>query len=179
MLDTTSINLAMTPEWQDHLSPGDIVSFRFPVRKPKPGDKPKPRPCLILEIEKLAGKSFALIAYGTSSPRRANWGEEVHALHEDDYPTFGLDHPTRFIGKRRMMVSLDNSGFAICRNTGSPVLGQLSGGPAERLLAVRARIQAKRDIAAERLAERQRRRMTNVTVERRRRQRALKTEGAA
>ncbi|SES41042.1 hypothetical protein SAMN04490244_1188 [Tranquillimonas rosea] len=179
MLDTTTTILAMTPAWQDHLAPGDIVSFRFPVRKAKPGDRPKPRPCLVLEVEEMAGKRFALIAYGTSSPRRANWGEEVHALHEDDFPTFGLDCPTRFIGKRRMMVSLDNSGFAICRDTGSPVLGQLSGGPAERLLAVRARIQAKRDIAAERLAERRRRRTANLVVERRQSKRVVKGEGAA
>lgn len=179
MLDTTNTILTMTPDWQNHLSPGDIVSFRFPVRKAMANEKPKPRPCLILEIEELAGRRFALIAYGTSSPRRANWGEEVHALHECDFPTFGLDRPTRFIGKRRMLVSLDNSGFAICRETGSPVLGRLSGRPAERLLDVRARIQAQRDIVAERLAERHRRRTDTLVVEKRRPKRLARAGGSA
>lgn len=29
MPDITTTNLAMTPAWQDHLSPGAFVSFRF------------------------------------------------------------------------------------------------------------------------------------------------------
>ncbi|PYE83948.1 hypothetical protein [Pseudoroseicyclus aestuarii] len=179
MLDSTTTILAMTPAWQDHLSPGDIVSFRFPVREAGPGDRLKARPCLVLEIEEMAGQRFALLAYGTSSPRRANWGYEVHALHHEDHATFGLDRPTRFIGKRRLMVSLDNSGFASCRGTGSPVLGQLSGGPAERLLVVRARIQAERDMAAEMFADRRRRRMAPVVVERRRPKQMIRAGGAA
>ncbi|WP_156799445.1 hypothetical protein [Oceanicola granulosus] len=180
MLDITDTTLAMTPAWQEHLSPGDIVSFEFPLAEADPTERPKPRPCLVLEIEDLAGERFALIAYGTTSPRKSNWGYEVHALHEEDYLSSGLDRPTRFIGRRRLMVSLDSPGFVISSNTGAPVLGRLSGGPAERLLAVRARIQAERDIAAERRADRRRRREPRFTVERRRPKRLVqRARGAA
>ncbi|WP_339106981.1 recombinase family protein [Thioclava sp. GXIMD4216] len=137
----------MTSAWQDHISPGDIVTFRFPIRKATDGEQPKPRPCLVIEVEEWAGKQFALLAYGTSSPRKANSGYEVHALQPEDYTRFGLDRPTRFIGKRTIMVALDNPSFDSFRKTCSPVLGRLSGQPAERLLHVRARIQADRDMA--------------------------------
>ena len=177
MLDSTATTLTMTPAWQAHLSPGDIVTFRFPLAQADPGTSPKPRPCLVLEIEELAGLRFALIAYGTTSPRKANWGYEIHAL--EDFAAFGLDRPTRFIGRRRLMVSLDNPGFQICRDTGSPVIGRLSGGPAERLLAVRARIQAERDIAAYRRAQRRHRRTPSVVVERRRPKRLAQRERGA
>ncbi|WP_245243359.1 hypothetical protein [Pararhodobacter sp. SW119] len=85
MLDSTAITLTMTPAWQAHLSPGDIVTFRFPLSQADPSAAPKPRPCLVLEIEELAGLRFALIAYGTTSARKANWGYEIHALHEEDF----------------------------------------------------------------------------------------------
>lgn len=179
MLDITNTNLAMTLAWQEHISPGDIVSFMFPLAEADSSDRPKPRPCLVLEIERLAGERFALIAYGTTSPRKANWGYEVHALHDKDYRSFGLDRPTRFIGRRRLMVSLDNSGFVICPGTGAPVLGRLSGGPAERLQAVRARIQAERDMAAERRADCRRRREPRLTIERRRPKRLVQRERGA
>ncbi|UTH49556.1 hypothetical protein KBW81_07335 [Loktanella salsilacus] len=177
MLDTTALNLAMTPAWQEHLSPGDIVSFRFPVRMAKPGDTPKPRPCLVLEIEEMAGQRFALIAYGTSSPRRANCGEEVHALNAEDYAAFGLDRPTRFIGARRIMVSMNSAGFILNCDIASPVLGKLSGGPAERLRTVRARIRQMQAATAERLADRRRQRTANFVVERRRTKRLMRAGG--
>jgi hypothetical protein len=179
MLDNTATILTMTPAWQEHLSPGDIVSFRFPLAQADPADKSKPRPCLVLEVQELAGMRFALLAYGTTSPRKANWGYEIHAL--EDFPSFGLNRPTRFIGRRRLMVSLDNPGFVICRDTGSPVLGRLSGGPADRLMAVRARLQAERDIAADRRARRRKdRRAPSVVVERRRPKRLVhRKKGAA
>lgn len=178
MLDTTNTDLTKTQAWRDHVSPGDIISFRFRIETAARNEEAPPRPCLILEIEHLAGRRYALIAYGTSSPPNATWAYEVHALHEDEYPCFGLRQPTRFLGKRRLLVSLDNPGFVICRRSGSPVLGRLAGGPFERLQAVRARIQAYRDMAADRLAERERRRRESFVVQHpQHRRRALEAAG--
>ncbi|WP_406871022.1 type II toxin-antitoxin system PemK/MazF family toxin [Thioclava sp. 'Guangxiensis'] len=167
MFDNPNLPLTMTSAWQDHISPGDIVTFRFPIRKANESEQPKPRPCLVIEVEEWAGKQFALLAYGTSSPRKANSGYEVHAFQPEDYTRFGLDRTTRFIGKRTIMVALDNPSFDSFRKTCSPVLGRLSGQPAERLLHVRARIQADRDMARDRQEERRRERRNSFSVEHR------------
>lgn len=36
MLDSTQTTFLMAPAWQVHLSPGDIVSFRFPLAEEGP-----------------------------------------------------------------------------------------------------------------------------------------------
>ncbi|KKK82042.1 hypothetical protein LCGC14_2807340, partial [marine sediment metagenome] len=49
MLDNTQTTFAMTPAWQDDISPGDIVSFRFPLAEEGHSGRPKARPCLVLD----------------------------------------------------------------------------------------------------------------------------------
>ena len=154
MLDDLTTSLTMTAAWQNHLSYGDIVSFRFPLAEEGPKGRPKARPCLILDIEEHGGQRYALLAYGTSSRRRSNIGYEVHVRRRADYLSAGLREPTRFVGARRLLVPLDHSGFVICGATGAPVLGRLDGSPFEAMNAVRARIYAEADIAAERRNER-------------------------
>ena len=149
MFDTININLKMTPAWQDHVTHGDIVSFHFPFAEDISIGQPKARPCLILDIELIGGQRYALIAYGTTSHRRSNVGHEVHVRRRAEYLSAGLDKPTRFVGARRVLVPLTHSGFAICSATGSAVLGRLNGEPFEAMNAVRGRIHAMRDIAAE------------------------------
>ncbi|KAF0674372.1 hypothetical protein [Profundibacterium mesophilum] len=140
----------MTAAWQDHLSYGDIVSFRFPLAEEGHTGRPKARPCLILDLEEHGGKRYALLAYGTTSRRRSNVGYEVHVRRRTDYLSAGLNEPTRFVGARRLLVPLSHSGFVICRATGAPVLGRLDGNPFDAMNAVRGRIHAERDIAADR-----------------------------
>ncbi|MFY0309419.1 hypothetical protein ACFMBG_05935 [Leisingera sp. D0M16] len=171
MLDSTQTTFAMTPAWQDHLSPGDIVSFRFPLAEEGHTGHPKARPCLILDIEEHGGKRYALLAYGTTSRRRSNIGYEVHVRRRADYLSAGLNEPTRFVGERRLLVPLSHRGFSVCRATGSAVLGRLDGSAFAAMNAVRGRLHAERDIAADRRAGRRSRagvgRGRGFTVERR------------
>lgn len=157
MLDTINSNLTMTSAWQKHVTHGDIVSFRFPLAEDATTGRPKARPCLILDIEMIGGQRYALIAYGTTSHRRSNVGYEVHVRRRADYLTAGLDEPTRFVGARRLLVPLTHKSFVICRATGSAVLGRLDGEPFEAMNAVRGRIHAAQDIAAEHQLRRRRR----------------------
>ncbi|MBJ3764373.1 hypothetical protein ILP92_16655 [Maribius pontilimi] len=150
MLDSTTSNPTMTAAWQDHLSYGDIVSFRFPLAEGGHVGRPKARPCLVLDIEERGGQRYALLAYGTTSRRRSNIGYEVHVRRQTDYLLAGLNESTRFVGARRLLVSLNHSGFVICGATGAPVLGRLDGNPFDAMNAVRGRIHAERDIAADR-----------------------------
>lgn len=179
MLDSTQTTFTMTPAWQDDISPGDIVSFRFPLAEEGHAGRPKARPCLVLDIEVRGGQRFALLAYGTTSRRRSNVGYEVHARRRADYLVAGLNEPTRFVGARRLLVPLTHGGFSICRATGSAMLGRLGGAPFSAMNAVRARIHAERDIAADRRSQQRRRsgamRGREFTVERRTRRRAVPT----
>ncbi|MAZ22090.1 hypothetical protein [Roseovarius sp.] len=171
MLDNIQTTIAMTPAWQDHIAPGDIVAFRFPLAEEGHTGRPKARPCLILDIVVHGGQRYALLAYGTTSRRRSNVGYEVHVRRRADYLSAGLNEPTRFVGARRLLVPLSHSGFSVCRATGSAVLGRLSGAAFAAMNAVRGRIHAERDIAIDRRAGRRSRagagRRHGFTVERR------------
>jgi hypothetical protein len=161
----------MTDAWRDHLSHGHIVLFRFPLSEGGEDAEVKARPCLVLDIETIAGARYAVIAYGTTSRRKANVGEEIHVRRRDAYVAAGLDEPTRFVGARRLLVPLTHSAFVTIADSGSPVMGRLVGSELERLNTVRGRIHALRDIATERLSTRRRRSrlglrpMRGVTVE--------------
>ena len=173
MLDSLPAAPAMTGAWRDHLSHGDIVLFRFPLAEETGTTKPKARPCLVLEVEAVGDQRLALLAYGTTSHRRANVGYEIRVHGRTAYQTAGLDGPTRFVGARRLLVPLNHSGFLLHSESDSPVVGRLSGAALERMNAVRGRIHAERDIAAERRQTRVKRRRPAIrgrdfVVERRR-----------
>ncbi len=156
MLDNAPTLSTMTTAWRDHVSHGDIVSFRFPLAEEGSKGRPKARPCLILEIDVRDGISYALLAYGTSSRRRSNIGYEVHVRRRADRLMSGLDAATRFVGARRLLVPLTHTGFVVCSATGSAVLGRLEGAPFVAMNAVRGRIHAEHDIAAEHRSRRRR-----------------------
>jgi len=172
MLDATPITLTKTDAWQDHISYGDIVSFRFPVAEAGDSTPLKARPCLILDIEEKKGVHYALLAYGTTSRRKANVGYEIHVRTSAACAAAGLDAPTRFVGARRIFVPLAHSGFVIHPGLGAPVLGRLEGEEFERMNEVRARIIAMADIRADRkvrtLRKRTRKPLNAFTVETRR-----------
>jgi len=156
MLDTTALSTTDTATWQETLAVGDVVSFRFPIAEDGANIAPKARPCLVLDIAEIGGVRYATLAYGTTSKRRANTGYEVRLGKPSEYRAAGLHEPTRFVGKRRMMVPLDHSGFVICGATGAPVPGRVSGAAEARMEAIRGRIHAEADIAADRRQRRQR-----------------------
>ena len=154
---------AMGPDWRSRLRPGDIVVYRFPVAEgPEASEAPKARPCLVMEIETFGGRPFATIAYGTSARSKANRGYEVPVLRAPDHAAAGLHRPTRFVGFRRLLVSLQNGGFVASAATGSPVIGRLPEGPLNRLDRVRARLQAECDMRVAEVFETTRRRMLGL-----------------
>lgn len=156
MLDHTDYTVPVT-DWQQTLSRGDIVRFRFPVKEPcSSRSRPKLRPCLVLEIRDLGGSRFATLAYGTSADTNANRGREVIVTDPDAMATAGLEKPTRFVCVRRVSVSLDHPCFGIDAETATPVVGRLDEALTERMHAVRGRLQAEADIAAEAREERRR-----------------------
>lgn len=137
-------------DWQEGLSSGDIVLFRFPVADPKTtGAKPKSRPCLVLSTQSFSGKRFATIAYGTSIRSRANHGFEVIVKDPIAQRTAGLDKPTYFIGARRLIVCLDHPMFDVTGARRTPVIGHLDAPLQERLGSI---VSLLRNQAAQRTA---------------------------
>lgn len=155
MLDNTYQQPKPAKNWQTVLQPGHIVMFRFPVRLTD--DPPKIRPCLVLDVIRKGGEHFAVLAYGTTAQTNANRGYEVAVSGETLLKLLKLRKPTRFVGARRITVSLDHNGFA-CNRDGTPILSALVGTSVDRMHAVRARIHAMVDIRKERREARARRR---------------------
>jgi hypothetical protein len=160
MLDQTDYTPPST-DWQQRLSRGDIVRFRFPVKEPcTSGERPKLRPCLVLEIVDFGGTRFITLAYGTSADTKANRGQEVLVTKPASMQAAGLEKPTRFVCARRCHISHDHPGFEVAADIGTPVIGHLDEVLTERMNAVRARLQAEADIAAEAREARRRERET-------------------
>lgn len=157
MLDTYFPDPKHTAEWQDHLTWGDIVSFRFPLQDDaEAGVEPKKRPCLVIDRHQIGALPFVTLAFGTSADHKTTRGYGVDITRPARVIAAGLHRPTRFICYRKISVSLKHSGFVCNRTTESPVFGSLSGPEFERMNQVRARLQAEADIAAD---HRERRRL--------------------
>ena len=168
MLDNTSPIPTMTAAWRAHVSHGDIVSFRFPLAEDAAAERPKARPCLILNVVMCGDRRYVLLAYGTTSRRTSNVGHEIHVRRQAAYAAAGLDEPTRFVAARRLLVPLTHSGFVVCSNMDSAVIGRLGGRALDDMNAVRARIFAERDIAEQHQTnDRRRRQRSQSTVVRR------------
>jgi hypothetical protein len=158
-----------TAHWADHVRPGDVVLFRFPVPFPQTRDgEPSIRPCLVVEIDDLGEERRLVLAYSTTATTRSNGGYEIAVTHVADLQTAGLRRATRFIGTRLLSVSPSHTGFDV-GGSGAPVVGRLIGSRLERMQWVRARLHAEHDIAADRRRERSE---APVTVERRSRLKA-------
>lgn len=140
-------SLPETAAWQDTLCRGDIVLFRFPEID---GDEDvaKMRPCLVLEVDGRDGQRRATLAYGTTSRTSANRGYEIRIKRRSSLVIAGLNRQTRFVGARTTTVDLNHPDFdQSLRET--PFIGRLDTYLIERMHAVRARLQAESDIAAE------------------------------
>ena len=137
--------------WQETLSRGDIVLFRFPIIE-NGFEAAKTRPCLVLDVEVHGGNRRAALAYGTSAQTAANRGYEIWVKRQSSMAVAGLYRPMRFVGSRRISVALCHAGFKLGEQ-GSPVIGQLDDYLVRRMNAVRARMQAEQDIAMEALQE--------------------------
>ena len=154
MLDNAHVSLTEPrPDWQTALRPGDVVRYRFPLAG-KTERRPTLRPCLVLDVETLIGQRYAVLAPGIGADDDQVGSYDLRLAGEALEPV-GLHRPIRFLGARRLVVPLENSGFGSAAI--SPILGRLDEAALERLHALRARLHAERDIAADRRAERRRR----------------------
>ena len=140
--------------WAEHVQPGHVVLFRFPVSYPQTKDGvPMTRPCLVLEVDGEGASQKVVLAYGTTATSVSHTGYDIRLTRLSDLRNAGLKRPTRFIGARLLSVSPLDDGFPIGM-TGTPITGRLAEGPWERMQWVRARLQAEHDIAVEHQRER-------------------------
>lgn len=147
---TSSFVPVLDTDCRNHLSPGDIVMFRFPGAGQAATASPVPRPCLVLDIETAAGRRCAVLAPGFPARRPAGHDRAVSLGRRADYRAAGLGQPTRFPIRPRLLVPLAHVGFVVSETTGSPVVGRLPAAAMERLQVERARLHALRDIRADR-----------------------------
>lgn len=91
------------------LSPGHVVSFRFPYldRNPDHDDAQPNRPALVVERDDTTDS--LVIAYGTSRKTSANVGYAICV--NEDRAVCGLTKPTRFVLARRIRVSRYDARF--------------------------------------------------------------------
>lgn len=144
-------------DWTDYPQRGDIVLFRFPVAdNTNQTEPPKRRPCLVLDVRRRGAECFVELAYGTSSNGRANRGYEVIVKQSKSRARAGLNKPTRFVCARRIIVNVKSRGFHCPDGATPPLIGCLDDALMERMNAIRARIQAEADIAAQYREERRR-----------------------
>ncbi|MBN9675061.1 hypothetical protein [Salipiger bermudensis] len=162
--------LQIPAPWHATVAPGDIVAFRFPHETDEAdgSELPKVRPTLVIDVVERFGERYAVLAYGTTNPRRFGRREAyaIDVLDEAERDGASLHRQTRFHASRRLMVSLKNSGFDIRRDACTARLGRLSGDSLKRLQQVRARIHAEQDMRRDR--NRQRRAARPVVIETRR-----------
>ncbi|MBK1637176.1 hypothetical protein [Rhodovulum adriaticum] len=153
MLDQTR-SRPPAPDWSAALSHGTVLSCRFPLSPDAPKRDAPPRPCLVLDIETLGGRRFAVIAPGLPRPDTRQRGLAIDIADGAELVRAGLWRPIRFLADKRLLISVGNTRVFPARDTTGPVRGRLSGASFERMNAVRARLHAERDIAAERRRDR-------------------------
>jgi len=111
-------------DWRDALRAGDIVVYAWPLIDPAPGEVPKHRPSLVLEIREIDGVRHAEIMFGTGQLRRRN-PRDVILDDPGDMRCAGNRKPTRFEFGCRLMVRLDDPGFAVSVALNTAVLGRM------------------------------------------------------
>ncbi len=151
---STETAAQIAPPWTTTLARGDVVLFAFP-KADEDGGKPKPRPCLVLDIVEILGKRFVSLACGTMGETVANKGYTISVTRRADYTAAGFDAPISFAAQTRVLVPLTHKGFPT--SVPSPVIGRLSGDAFDRMNAVRARLAAEADMRTARRDERRRR----------------------
>jgi hypothetical protein len=137
-------------DWQNLVERGDVVLFRYPLADEYDAStdtRPKRRPCLVLDVFTKGETCFIELAYGTSAPTNANRGYEVRVGKQASCLAAGLDRPSRFVCARRIIVSVNHSGFDDDDDSGT-LIGRLDPPLIERMNAVQARLHADADLRA-------------------------------
>ena len=142
--------------WQESLRGGDVLQFPLPVQNADRSRDSKPASYLVLDVFERGRSRYAMMARGTSENVTSERAYVVDVREPEARRMAGLDQPTRFNCARTVLLRLDHAGFKPNTNTGSPVIGQLDYALTARMNAVRARLQAEADIAADAREERRR-----------------------
>ena len=138
------------------LERGDLVFFAFPAPHSPEHEEPPLRACLVLDTQKRAGRLFLTLAPGEEHPPALPRGYEIAVSRRLAVKEAGLSEAHMFYADQRLTVAATHPGFG--PRMAPWIIGALDRQGADRMNAVRARIQALRDIAAERRRERQRER---------------------
>lgn len=132
-----------TPEaWADELRLGDVAMCALSPAD-QPDAAPVRRPWLLIDHETRLGRRCAVLAPAREGRPQAARGYEVVVALPRDLRAAGLRRRAVFCCRRPRVVPLDD--------LRGVRLGRLEGGRLERLNAVRARLDAERDIRRERL----------------------------
>lgn len=158
--------------WQNDVSYGDIVLFRFPGAGQPAAARPAVRSCLVLDVAMLNARRRAILVPAFAARHPGASGRTLVLRSQAEYRQAGLDRPTQFPIRSQLIVPLEHDGFVVSDATGTPLVGRLGGDALEWVNAERARIHALRDIRAERACahspqRRGARRGHDFTVERR------------
>lgn len=148
---------ASSVNWKSSLRRGDVVWFPFPTHNGEHSDtRPKHGPCLVLDVFSGRQLPTAKVAYGTTMEVGDNRGYDIRVQSPEARERAGLDRPTRFDCSRTLTVSLNHPGFESIQPGTTPVIGCLDDLLAARMNAVRARLDAEADMAAEARKQQQR-----------------------
>nr|WP_321443465.1 hypothetical protein [uncultured Cohaesibacter sp.] len=138
--------------WQDDLSWGDVVMFRFPSEEGGQTRPPKARPCVVHDVRDIAGIRLVTLIRGSKTLSQSEDGYDTHVVHPIAIAAAGLNGPTRFDSRKRITVSVDHDWF-VCGSAKTPVLGSLTGKTRRRFNSVRAGVDALIDLAVSRRAQ--------------------------
>ena len=141
---------ASSGNWKSSLRPGDVVWFPFPIANGERSDtRPTHGPCLVLDVFSERQLPTAKIAYGATMEVEDKRGYDIRVQSPKARERAGLDRPTRFDCSRTRTVSLNHPGFDSVQPGTTPVIGCLDDLLTARMNAVRARLDAEADMAAE------------------------------
>lgn len=111
-------------DWKTALCAGDVVVYIWPLIDPAPGETPKRRPTLVHAVREIDGRLHAELVFGTGRLRRRG-PRDVILDDPGDLRHAGIRKPTRFEFERRLLVPLDDTGFAVSAALGTPVIGRM------------------------------------------------------
>ena len=127
-----------TPAGAGAVEPGRVVACCLPVRGLGAGRAPA-RPCLVLRVGNLGGRTVAVLAPGFPPSHRALRTGEVLASVDELRGVSGVEGPLLFAVGRAVAVPLDDPALDPLGTGRSPVLGRVTWAVLARAEAARPR----------------------------------------
>ena len=134
--EPTPSPMGATPAGAGAVEPGCVVACRLPMRV-SGVRRPPVRPCLVLRVRDLGGRTVAILAPGLPPSLRAPRAGDVLASADELRGVSGVEGPLLFAAGRAVAVPLDDPALDPLGTERSPVLGHVDG-------AVLARVEAAR-----------------------------------